>query len=137
MTMMIVLNAVNLPVEDISLLLAVDWFLDRFRTAANVSGDTIGAAIVQKVCQGHLPQTTPTHAKSNATTLSQSPSDATSICTNNNDPHLSGGGDYVGVGVGVGGSAGVDGVVGNEDLPHLPLHDPAFVEEGRVKSTKF
>merc|ERR1719423_261069 len=54
-TMIIVLNAVNLPVEDISLLLAVDWFLDRFRTAANVSGDTIGAAIVQKLCQRHLP----------------------------------------------------------------------------------
>ncbi|MHC4781087.1 MAG: dicarboxylate/amino acid:cation symporter, partial [Planctomycetota bacterium] len=34
-TMIIVLNAVGLPVEYISLILAVDWLLDRFRTAVN------------------------------------------------------------------------------------------------------
>ena len=45
-TMVIVLNAVGLPVEGIGLLLAVDWFLDRFRTAVNVWGDAVGAAIV-------------------------------------------------------------------------------------------
>jgi len=45
-TMVIVLNAVGLPVEGIGLLLAVDWFLDRFRTAVNVWGDAIGAAVV-------------------------------------------------------------------------------------------
>jgi Na+/H+-dicarboxylate symporter len=47
-TMIIVLSAVNLPLEGISLLLAVDWLLDRFRTAVNVSGDSVGAAIVDK-----------------------------------------------------------------------------------------
>ena len=35
-TMLIVLSAVNLPVEGIGLLLAVDWFLDRVRTTVNV-----------------------------------------------------------------------------------------------------
>ena len=45
-TMMIVLNAVNLPVELISSVLAIDWLLDRFRTATNTFGDSIGAAIV-------------------------------------------------------------------------------------------
>lgn len=47
-TMVIVLTAVNLPLEGIALLLAVDWFLDRFRTAVNVWGDTVGAAVVDR-----------------------------------------------------------------------------------------
>ena len=46
-TMIIVLNAVNLPVEYIGLILSVDWLLDRFRTAINVFGDAVGAAIVE------------------------------------------------------------------------------------------
>lgn len=50
-TMMIVLNAVNLPVELISAVLAIDWLLDRFRTATNTFGDSIGAAIVDKQFQ--------------------------------------------------------------------------------------
>jgi Na+/H+-dicarboxylate symporter len=48
-TMVIVLSAVNLPLEGIGLLLAVDWLLDRFRTAVNVCGDSTGAAIVDKL----------------------------------------------------------------------------------------
>lgn len=47
-TMLIVLNAVGLPTEYISLILAVDWLLDRFRTTVNVFGDAIGAAVVEK-----------------------------------------------------------------------------------------
>ena len=47
-TMLIVLNAVGLPVEYISLVLSVDWLLDRFRTAVNAFGDSIGAAVVDK-----------------------------------------------------------------------------------------
>ena len=43
-TMVIVLNAVGLPVEYIGLILSVDWLLDRFRTAVNVFGDSLGAA---------------------------------------------------------------------------------------------
>jgi DAACS family dicarboxylate/amino acid:cation (Na+ or H+) symporter len=38
-TMTLVFNAVGLPVEYIALLLTVDWFLDRCRTAINVMGD--------------------------------------------------------------------------------------------------
>ncbi len=48
-TMIIVLNAVGLPVEYIGLILSVDWLLDRFRTAVNVFGDSVGAAVVDKV----------------------------------------------------------------------------------------
>ncbi len=47
-TMVIVLNAVGLPVALIGLVLPVDWFLDRFRTAVNVFGDAVGAAVVEK-----------------------------------------------------------------------------------------
>ncbi len=47
-TMVIVLNAVGLPVESIGLLLSVDWLLDRFRTAVNVWGDCVGAALVER-----------------------------------------------------------------------------------------
>lgn len=46
-TMLIVLNAVNLPAEGIGLILAVDWFLDRFRTTVNVWGDSVGAAVIE------------------------------------------------------------------------------------------
>lgn len=48
-TMLIVLNAVGLPTEALGLILSVDWLLDRFRTAVNVFGDAVGAAVVEKV----------------------------------------------------------------------------------------
>jgi solute carrier family 1 (high affinity glutamate transporter) protein 1 len=47
-TMLIVLNAVGLPVEYVGLILTVDWLLDRFRTAVNTFGDSVGAAVVDK-----------------------------------------------------------------------------------------
>jgi len=48
-TMVIVLTAVNLPLEGIGMLLAVDWLLDRFRTMVNVWGDSVGAAVIERV----------------------------------------------------------------------------------------
>ena len=53
-TMIIVLKVVGLPVEGIALLLAVDWFLDRFRTATNVWGDAVGAAVVHRYIQSRF-----------------------------------------------------------------------------------
>lgn len=50
-TMVIVLNAVGLPIEYIGLILSVDWFLDRFRTAVNVFGDSVGTAVVETKMQ--------------------------------------------------------------------------------------
>ncbi|MBZ0273274.1 dicarboxylate/amino acid:cation symporter [bacterium] len=47
-TMVMVLTAVNVPVEGIGLLLSIDWLLDRFRTTVNVWGDTVGAAVVER-----------------------------------------------------------------------------------------
>ena len=45
-TMVIVLSAVGLPRDGIALLLAVDWFLDRFRTVVNIWGDSVGAKVI-------------------------------------------------------------------------------------------
>jgi Na+/H+-dicarboxylate symporter len=47
-TMLIVLNAVGLPLELIGLILPIDWLLDRFRTAVNAFGDSVGAAVVER-----------------------------------------------------------------------------------------
>ncbi len=51
-TMVIVLRAVDLPLEGVELILAVDWLLDRFRTTVNVWGDAVGAAVVERVALG-------------------------------------------------------------------------------------
>ncbi|MBN2279168.1 MAG: dicarboxylate/amino acid:cation symporter [Candidatus Marinimicrobia bacterium] len=48
-TMVIVLKAVNLPVEGIGIILTVDWLLDRFRTVVNVWGDCVGCAVVEQI----------------------------------------------------------------------------------------
>ncbi|XP_022292195.2 excitatory amino acid transporter-like [Crassostrea virginica] len=53
-TMLMVLTSVGLPTDDISLILAVDWFLDRLRTAINVLGDSYGAAIVAHLSKEEL-----------------------------------------------------------------------------------
>ncbi|KAH6941667.1 hypothetical protein HPB50_022234 [Hyalomma asiaticum] len=65
-TMVIVLQAVGLPPEDIGLIATVDWFLyvqnleplnlvaDRFRTVVNVMGDCVGAAIVHQLSRADL-----------------------------------------------------------------------------------
>jgi len=48
----LVLKAVNLPVEGIALILAIDWFLDRCRTTVNVWGDSVGAGIIDRKVKG-------------------------------------------------------------------------------------
>jgi len=48
-TMIMVLQSVGLPLEGIGMLLSIDWFLDRCRTTVNVWGDSIGAAVVDKL----------------------------------------------------------------------------------------
>lgn len=46
--MSIVLSAVNLPLEGVGLILAVDRPLDMYRTVVNVFGDTCGAVVIAK-----------------------------------------------------------------------------------------
>ncbi|GFO24369.1 amino acid transporter [Plakobranchus ocellatus] len=54
-TMVIVLAAVGLPIDDVTLILVVDWFLDRFRTMTNVMGDSLGAGIVHHYSVDEMP----------------------------------------------------------------------------------
>ena len=52
-TMVLVLQAVGLPMEGIGMILAIDWLLDRFRTTVNVWGDCVGAAVIDRLESGN------------------------------------------------------------------------------------
>ncbi len=54
-TMVMVLEAVGLPLDGIGLILAIDWLLDRCRTTINVFGDAVGAAVVDQLTGGSRP----------------------------------------------------------------------------------
>ncbi|KAJ1346586.1 glutamate synthase [NADH] [Parelaphostrongylus tenuis] len=53
-TMTIVLTALGLPINDISLVLAIDWFIDRLRTSVNVIGDAFGCGVVYHYTRNDL-----------------------------------------------------------------------------------
>jgi len=53
-TIVLVLTAVGLPTSDIGLVFAVDWLLDRIRTAVNVEGDAFGSGILAHLLRSHL-----------------------------------------------------------------------------------
>ncbi|XP_060062183.1 excitatory amino acid transporter 5 isoform X4 [Erinaceus europaeus] len=55
-TMVIVLTSVGLPTDDITLIIAVDWALDRFRTMINVLGDALAAGIMAHICRKDFAQ---------------------------------------------------------------------------------
>jgi Na+/H+-dicarboxylate symporter len=57
-TMVMVLDTVGLPSESISIILSLDWLLDRFRTAINVLGDSVGAGIVAHLSKKELEEMT-------------------------------------------------------------------------------
>lgn len=43
-------GSINVPITGMyAVVVAIDWFLDRFRTAVNVSGDIFAAAIMHKI----------------------------------------------------------------------------------------
>ncbi|XP_077982081.1 excitatory amino acid transporter 3-like [Glandiceps talaboti] len=53
-TMVIVLESVGLPAEDVTLIIVIDWLIDRIRTAVNVLGDSTGAGIIDKYTRKDL-----------------------------------------------------------------------------------
>merc|ERR1712150_397883 len=55
-TMLVVLQTIGLPEDSISLIISVDWFLDRIRTTVNVLGDAFGAGIVNYLSKRDLAQ---------------------------------------------------------------------------------
>jgi len=58
-TMTLVLTSVGLPTEYVAILITVDWFLDRCRTAINVMGDMTVSALIdgkyQQKLDGNIP----------------------------------------------------------------------------------
>lgn len=54
MTMVIVLNAINLPVLQLSLIYIVDFIIDRFRTVINVWSGAIVCALIDHICPEQL-----------------------------------------------------------------------------------
>uniref|UniRef100_A0A182Q9C9 Amino acid transporter n=1 Tax=Anopheles farauti TaxID=69004 RepID=A0A182Q9C9_9DIPT len=78
-TLVMVLDTVGLPAEDVSLIIAVDWLLDRFRTLVNVLGDSFGAAIVYHYSKAEL---------ENSKNLVDGGLAATTQLTPNPDPEL-------------------------------------------------
>ncbi|XP_055537908.1 excitatory amino acid transporter 3-like isoform X2 [Wyeomyia smithii] len=53
-TLVMVLDSIGLPSEDVSLIIAVDWLVNRFRATVNVLGDCFGAGIVQHYSRNDL-----------------------------------------------------------------------------------
>uniref|UniRef100_A0A8D0H0A6 Amino acid transporter n=1 Tax=Sphenodon punctatus TaxID=8508 RepID=A0A8D0H0A6_SPHPU len=51
LTIAIILEAIGLPTNDLSLILAVDWIVDRTTTVVNVEGDALGAGILHYLNQ--------------------------------------------------------------------------------------
>ncbi|XP_063052665.1 excitatory amino acid transporter 2b [Engraulis encrasicolus] len=73
-TMLLILTAVGLPTQDISLLVAVDWLLDRFRTSVNVVGDSYGAGIVYHMSKAELDALDAQHKSDDIEMMTKTPS---------------------------------------------------------------
>ena len=52
-TMLMVMQAVSLDqfASDLAVILAIDWLLDRCRTAVNVMGDAFGVVLIDHACR--------------------------------------------------------------------------------------
>jgi len=70
-TLVMVLDTVGLPPEDVSLILAVDWLLDRIRTVVNVLGDAYGTGIVEQMSRKELDENSHQVAKTNSVAVSE------------------------------------------------------------------
>ncbi|KAK1885641.1 Excitatory amino acid transporter 3 [Dissostichus eleginoides] len=57
MTTMFVLMAVGLPAREATILVVVEWLLDRLNSVVNVLGNCFGVAIVHQVSKGQLGET--------------------------------------------------------------------------------
>ncbi len=52
--MMAVLNAIGIEGEQTAMVLAVDWFLDRLRTAVNVFSNAVGVAVIAQISKSRM-----------------------------------------------------------------------------------
>ena len=58
-TMLMVMQAVSLDrfASDLAVILAIDWLLDRCRTAVNVMGDAFAVVLVDSMCKQNAKRT--------------------------------------------------------------------------------
>ncbi|KAI1710456.1 sodium:dicarboxylate symporter family domain-containing protein [Ditylenchus destructor] len=50
----VILRTVGLPTKDVSLIIKVDWLLDRIRTSINVLGDAFADSTLSRFLEGKL-----------------------------------------------------------------------------------
>uniref|UniRef100_A0A0M3HR40 Amino acid transporter n=1 Tax=Ascaris lumbricoides TaxID=6252 RepID=A0A0M3HR40_ASCLU len=86
-TMIMVLIAIGLPSNLFILIFPVDFFLDRIRTTVNVYGDSIGAAVVGKMCERYLPRNSVETTESGYHVLTQTASPDPSKRLNHYENH--------------------------------------------------
>ncbi|KAK3580085.1 hypothetical protein CHS0354_001219 [Potamilus streckersoni] len=55
-SIVMILNSLGLPVDMVSLLIAMEWILDRLRTTSSVVSHTMCAAVTYKLCKENLRQ---------------------------------------------------------------------------------
>ena len=62
-TMLMVMQAVSLDqfASDLAVILAIDWLLDRCRTAVNILGDALGVVLVDRLCTIDSDNKEPSH----------------------------------------------------------------------------
>ncbi|XP_070508535.1 excitatory amino acid transporter 3-like [Chironomus tepperi] len=53
-TLVMVLDSIGIPAQDISLIIAIDWIVNRFRACVNILGDAYGAAIIEATSRKEL-----------------------------------------------------------------------------------
>lgn len=90
-TLVMVLDTVGLPAEDVTLVLAIDWILDRLRTTINVLGDAFGAGIVDHMSKKELLKMKDGNSNANSTPTRNGNSNALHAHQNNSyemDEHV-------------------------------------------------
>lgn len=60
-SILLILNTVGLPAKDVSLIITVDWLLDRIRTSVNVLGDGFAAGVVAHILKKRLDESDQKH----------------------------------------------------------------------------
>ncbi|GMT23908.1 hypothetical protein PFISCL1PPCAC_15205, partial [Pristionchus fissidentatus] len=60
-SILLILSTVGLPAKDVSLIITVDWLLDRIRTAVNVLGDGFASGVVAHILKKRLDESDQKH----------------------------------------------------------------------------
>ncbi|KAL5004084.1 hypothetical protein ScPMuIL_017540 [Solemya velum] len=53
-TLVMIMTSLNIPADNVGILFAVEWYLDRIRTSCNVTSHTICCAVTYQLCKASL-----------------------------------------------------------------------------------